>query len=132
MTDAQKEQVRYLRCEGLGYGAIATRLGISENTVKSFCRRNNLTGVASKEPVVVCRNAAGRFLNTPRENRENFAPRLAAAHGGSCTRSLSISRLLSGYLRPLRAGISELWEPETEVLFPRLLHSGAVPERRHP
>jgi len=36
------------------------------------------------------------------------------------------------YLRPLRAGISELWEPETEVLFPRLLHSGAVPERRHP
>lgn len=28
MTDAQKEQVRYLRCEGLGYGAIATRLGI--------------------------------------------------------------------------------------------------------
>lgn len=90
MTDAQKEQVRYLRCEGLGYGAIATRLGISENTVKSFCRRNNLTGVASKEPVVVCRNCAGRFLNTPRENRENFAPRLAAAHGGSCTRSLSI------------------------------------------
>ena len=53
MTDAQKEQVRYLRCEGLGYGAIATRLGISENTVKSFCRRNNLTGVASKEPMVV-------------------------------------------------------------------------------
>ena len=52
MTDAQKEQVRYLRCEGLGYGAIATRLGISENTVKSFCRRNNLTGVASKEPVL--------------------------------------------------------------------------------
>ena len=45
MTDAQKEQVRYLRCEGLGYGAIATRLGISENTVKSFCRRNNLTGM---------------------------------------------------------------------------------------
>ena len=38
MTDAQKEQVRYLRCEGLGYGAIATRLGISENTVKSFVR----------------------------------------------------------------------------------------------
>ena len=28
--------------------------------------------------------------------------------------------------------ILELWEPETEVLFPRLLYSGAVPERRHP
>ena len=43
MTDAQKENIRYLRGEGLGYRAIAARLGISENTVKSFCRRNNLT-----------------------------------------------------------------------------------------
>lgn len=50
MTDAQKENIRYLRGEGLGYRAIAARLGISENTVKSFCRRNDLTGVASKEP----------------------------------------------------------------------------------
>ncbi len=90
MTDAQKEQVRYLRCEGLGYGAIATRLGISENTVKSFCRRNNLTGVASKEPVVVCRNCGRPLPQYPKRNSENFAPRLAAAHGGSCTRSLSI------------------------------------------
>lgn len=40
MTDAQKENIRYLRGEGLGYRAIASRLGISENTVKSFCRRN--------------------------------------------------------------------------------------------
>ena len=90
MTDAQKEQVRYLRCEGLGYGAIATRLGISENTVKSFCRRNNLTGWLPKSRWWYAGTVAGRFLNTPRENRENFAPRLAAAHGGSCTRSLSI------------------------------------------
>ena len=37
MTDAQKEKIRYWRMEGLGYGGIAARLGLSENTVKSFC-----------------------------------------------------------------------------------------------
>lgn len=72
MTDAQKEQVRYLRCEGLGYGAIATRLGISENTVKSFCRRNNLTGVASKEPVVVCRNCGRPLPQSPQRKQRKF------------------------------------------------------------
>ena len=95
MTDAQKEKIRFWRMEGLGYGTIAARLGLSENTVKSFCRRNNLTGVAAKETPTTCRHCgadlslspAGRFLNPPRENRENFAPRLAAAHGGRPTRS---------------------------------------------
>ena len=72
MTDAQKEQVRYLRCEGLGYGAIATRLGISEHTVKSFCRRNNLTGVASKEPVVVCRNCGRPLPQYPKRKQRKF------------------------------------------------------------
>lgn len=55
LTDGQKEKIRFWRSEGLGYGAVAERLGISENTVKSFCRRNHLTGVAAKEPVVLCR-----------------------------------------------------------------------------
>ena len=37
MTDAEKEMIRFLRMEGLGYGAVAERLGLSENTVKSYC-----------------------------------------------------------------------------------------------
>ncbi|MCI8790782.1 MAG: RNA polymerase subunit sigma-70, partial [Lachnospiraceae bacterium] len=41
MTDAEKEKIRFLRMEGLGYGAVAERLGLSENTVKSYCRRNH-------------------------------------------------------------------------------------------
>lgn len=72
MTEAQKEQVRFLRCEGLGYGAIAARLDISENTVKSFCRRNHLTGVASKEPVLVCRNCGGPLPQKPKRKQRKF------------------------------------------------------------
>lgn len=59
MTDLEKQKVRLWRSEGLGYGAIANRLGLSENTVKSYCRRNGLTGVAAKKPVVICRYCGG-------------------------------------------------------------------------
>ncbi len=44
MTDEQKTKIMSLRREGLGYTAIAKRLDISKDTVKSFCRRNGLAG----------------------------------------------------------------------------------------
>ena len=40
MTDAQKRQISDLRSKGYGYKKIAALTGISDNTVKSFCRRN--------------------------------------------------------------------------------------------
>jgi Response regulator containing a CheY-like receiver domain and an HTH DNA-binding domain len=52
MTDMQKEQILKLRSEGLGYIRIAREMGISENTIKSFCRRNARTGVSKlTEPI---------------------------------------------------------------------------------
>ena len=43
MTDSQKQEIVVLRKEGIGYMKIAHKLGISQNTVKSYCRRNGLT-----------------------------------------------------------------------------------------
>lgn len=40
MTNEQRALVLTFRREGLGYGAISRKTGISVNTVKSFCRRN--------------------------------------------------------------------------------------------
>ena len=54
MTEKEKIKVRYFRTEGLSYGAIANKLEIPVNTIKSFCRRNGLTGIASKEPITLC------------------------------------------------------------------------------
>lgn len=44
LTDEQKRQIRILRKDGFSYDKIAGLLSLSENTVKSFCRRNGLTG----------------------------------------------------------------------------------------
>ena len=44
MTDEQKMQITSLREEGNGYKKIAQILGVSTNTVKSFCQRKNISG----------------------------------------------------------------------------------------
>lgn len=45
MTMKQKQQITAMRRSGVSYGKIAADIGISEGTVKSFCRRNNLSAV---------------------------------------------------------------------------------------
>lgn len=44
MTEEQKSRIHLLRERGLGYIRVAQALGISGNTVKSYCRRDKLTG----------------------------------------------------------------------------------------
>ncbi len=52
MRDYEKSQIIKLRAEGNGYGKIARTLGISLNTVKSFCRRNDVrAGMTVDAPV---------------------------------------------------------------------------------
>lgn len=72
VTDAEKERIRFWRMEGLGYGVVAERLGISVNTVKSYCRRNRLAGVASKEPPVVCRECGVSLASVPGRKGRKF------------------------------------------------------------
>ena len=47
MNDMQKAQIRELRLQRFGYRKIAKETGMSENTVKSYCRRHPLS---LKEP----------------------------------------------------------------------------------
>lgn len=44
MTDAQKNQIENLRATGLGYKKIAEQMALSENTIKTYCRRHGLGG----------------------------------------------------------------------------------------
>jgi endogenous inhibitor of DNA gyrase (YacG/DUF329 family) len=43
-----REKIKQMRDAGFSYSRIAAAMGISENTVKSFCRRNNLNGFGVK------------------------------------------------------------------------------------
>lgn len=45
LTDEQKFQIEALRLRGTGYSAIADALGLSKDTVKSYCKRNKMGGV---------------------------------------------------------------------------------------
>lgn len=42
MTNKEKEMVSSLREKGLSYSEIARRLELSQNTIKSFCQRNQI------------------------------------------------------------------------------------------
>ena len=53
MTTDQKEQIQQMRQKGLSYLQIASALNISENTIKSYCRRNNLATMKSTKPQAV-------------------------------------------------------------------------------
>ena len=58
MTDEQRLQIRNLRAEGYSYGRVSQMLGLSENTIKTFCRRNGLGGVVDAPAPT---NAEGHF-----------------------------------------------------------------------
>jgi DNA-binding NarL/FixJ family response regulator len=47
VNNIQRQRIEYLRCKGESFSAIGGDLGISENTVKSYCRRNNIVPKAA-------------------------------------------------------------------------------------
>lgn len=65
MTDDQRKQVAFLRQEGCGYTAIAKKMGISRDTVKSFCRRNGLAGEWAKGQEVLALQGRCRECRKP-------------------------------------------------------------------
>ena len=56
MTDEQRQKITNLRAAGNGYKKISKLLGLSENTVKSFCHRRKLgeVVVSFNTEVAVC------------------------------------------------------------------------------
>ena len=50
MTDHQKTKIAEMRKAGCGYSEISKALSVSRDTVKTFCRRNNITVDSTEEP----------------------------------------------------------------------------------
>ena len=49
MNDHERERVAELRCEGLGYKAIAREVGVPRSTVRAFLRRTELAAGKAAE-----------------------------------------------------------------------------------
>lgn len=80
MDEKQKQKVAVLRANGCGYRTIAGKLGISPNTVKSYCRRNGLGGVAVPKrkitqftgEVMPCRNCGAEIRQVAKRKKKIF------------------------------------------------------------
>ena len=69
MTLSQKEQIKYLRQKGEKYSSIAAAVSVSENTVKSFCRRNNIEIANDSDK---CRYCGNKLIHVERKKRKAF------------------------------------------------------------
>ena len=71
MTNYEKEQIKTLRLQGHGYVKIGQMLGLSNNTVRSFCRRNGLDGDTPKN-TVFCQHCGKRIKVVPKRKPRKF------------------------------------------------------------
>ena len=73
MTDTQRMQIKELRLAGYGYKKIAQALCLSVDTVKSYCRKNNLAGVMAGKPSssadgkTYCKQCGKELLQKPNQ-----------------------------------------------------------------
>ena len=73
MTDIQRMQIKELRLAGYGYKKIAQALSLSVDTVKSFCRKNNLAGVmadnnsTSADGKTFCKQCGKELVQKPNQ-----------------------------------------------------------------
>ena len=69
MDTNQRHSIEQMRSNGMSYSNIAAKSGLSINTVKSYCRRNNLEKKAAGDTCDYC----GRTLtHTPGAKRKRF------------------------------------------------------------
>ncbi|MFV0485400.1 MAG: RNA polymerase subunit sigma-70 [Candidatus Saccharimonadales bacterium] len=73
ITDIQKQSIHTMRQNGLSYSAIANATNLSPNTIKSFCRRQNIDmGDADDEDYNVCNYCGKALLYYPGKKKKRF------------------------------------------------------------
>lgn len=73
----RNRRIEELRRQGESYGSIAKQLGISVNTVKSYCQRNKLGAVSKKEKPLcnqqdTCNNCGKLLVHTLGAKKKRF------------------------------------------------------------
>lgn len=83
MTNGEKMLITQQRRQGLGHTEIARKLGLSVNTVKSFCQRNGIKPAGKTMPGKdACRQCGSTLEHTPGRKKNSSARIPAACVGG--------------------------------------------------
>lgn len=69
MTENQQEKIKSLRQAGLGYKKIAAAMSLSENTVKSYCRRHDFEQLSVRNH---CRECGAPLSDTKGHRQRVF------------------------------------------------------------
>lgn len=75
MTNSQKEQITLLRQKGCSYAVIGEKLNLSKDTIKTFCRRNNISSGSLKTAEIMsgrCRECGAKLIQTERRKKKVF------------------------------------------------------------
>jgi len=48
MTNAQKERIAIMRQDGCGYSTIAKFVGLTKDSVKTYCRTHDIAGIKAQ------------------------------------------------------------------------------------
>lgn len=74
MTNREKLLITQQRRQGLGHTEIALKLGMSVNTVKSFCQRNGIKPICKSAGTGndTCRQCGSTLEHTPGKKKKQF------------------------------------------------------------
>lgn len=77
MTDRQKQLIAEYRAEGCSYTQISRTMDISVNSIKTYCQRHGLGGVAvfecpSKDEILTCENCGKPVKQNPGRKQKRF------------------------------------------------------------
>lgn len=105
MNTFEKDSVRKMRENGKSYSQIAAALSISENTVKSFCRRMGIISLVEKPVCPVCekilmpskQGQRRRFCSDTCRFVWNYGHRVLDAHNAIACRCAHCQREFFSY-----------------------------------
>lgn len=79
MDELQRQKIRRLRNQGYGYLRISEQLGISSNTIRSFCKKENIAGyikigeqLKGKDNLTVCKQCNRKFYQVAGRKKKIF------------------------------------------------------------
>jgi len=79
MDEIQRQKIRKLRSQGYGYLRISEQLDISPNTIRSFCKKENIAGyinlgeqLRGKDNLQVCKQCGKKFYQIAGRKKKIF------------------------------------------------------------